>query len=86
MPSGIRVCGELRALLAFLKDANVRDASSVPSRPDVARIPHAAHRLCVSESTIRRLIKAGELKTVKLGPRAVGITHAEISRFLAAQQ
>ena len=59
---------------------------SPASRPAVARIPDAAHELRASISTVRRLIKAGELKTVKLGPRAIGITYAEISRFLAAQQ
>ncbi len=58
----------------------------VSTRPQVARIPHAAHHLCVSESTVRRLIKAGRLKAVKLGPRAVGVTYAELDRFLAAQQ
>ena len=58
---------------------------SATSRPAVARIPDAAHELRCSLSTVRRLIKAGQLKPVKLGPRAIGITYAEIERFLAAQ-
>lgn len=57
----------------------------VSSRPAVARLPDAAHELRCSLSTVRRLVKAGRLRTVKLGVRCVGITYAEISRFLAAQ-
>lgn len=51
----------------------------------MARFPDAAHELRVSLSTVRRLVKAGRLRTVSLGTRAVGITYAELSRFLAAQ-
>lgn len=71
-----RVC-----FLALMKDANVQEVSS--SRPQVARLNDAAHELRVSQSTVRRLIAAGRLKSVSLGKRAVGVTYAEISRFLA---
>jgi excisionase family DNA binding protein len=67
-----------------MKDANMQDAP-VSSRPLLVRLPDAAHELRCSLSTVRRLVKAGRLKTVKSGPRAIGITYAEISRFLAAQ-
>lgn len=59
--------------------------ASPAQRPAVARLPDAAHELRVSLSTVRRLVKAGRLRTVSLGTRAVGITYAELSRFLAAQ-
>jgi excisionase family DNA binding protein len=66
------------------ESANVQEAL-ISSRAQVARLPDAAHELGISLSTVRRLVKAGRLKTVSLGTRAVGITYAEISRFLAAQ-
>lgn len=66
------------------ESANVQEAL-ISSRPAVARFPDAAHELRVSLSTVRRLVKAGRLRTVSLGTRAVGITYAELSRFLAAQ-
>ena len=56
------------------------------SRPAVARLPDVVRELRVSMSTVRRLIKAGRLRTVSLGKRAVGVTYAEIARFLADQQ
>lgn len=66
------------------ENANVQDIANT-SRPTVARLPDAARELCISLSTVRRLVKAGRLRTVSLGSRAVGITYAEILRFLAAQ-
>lgn len=57
----------------------------VPSRPAVARFPESALHLRVSLSTLRRLVKAGRLRTVSLGVRAVGITYAELDRFLTSQ-
>lgn len=74
----------MRALLASKRTQEVQDVSNT-SRPAVARLPDAAHELGVSLSTVRRLVAAGRLKSVSLGKRAVGITYAEISRFLAAQ-
>lgn len=62
----------------------MQDVSNT-SRPQVARLPDTAHELHVSLSTVRRLVKAGRLKTIKLGTRCVGITYAEIERFLATQ-
>lgn len=52
----------------------------------VARIPDATRYLRISRSGVYRLIKAGKLRTVQLGARSVGITYAELARFLAAQQ
>lgn len=67
-----------------MKDANVQDVSPT-SRPAVARFPESARHLGVSLSTLRRLVKAGRIKSVSLGTRAVGITYDELQRFLAAQ-
>lgn len=52
--------------------------------PAVARLPDAALHLRVSLSTVRRLVKAGRLQTVKLGDRAIGVTYVELNRFLAS--
>ena len=52
--------------------------------PAVARFPAAALHLQVSLSTVRRLVKAGRLQTVKLGNRAGGVTYVELNRFLAS--
>lgn len=52
--------------------------------PAVARFPDAALHLRVSLSTLRRLVKTGRLHAVRLGPRAVGVTYAELNRFLAS--
>ena len=68
-----------------MKDANVQDAPTSSRPAAVARFPDSALHLGVSLSTLRRLVKAGRLKTVALGPRAVGITYAELARFLADQ-
>lgn len=38
--------------------------------------------LPLSETTLRRLVKDGKIKTVKLGQRATGITQNEIDRYL----
>jgi excisionase family DNA binding protein len=39
-------------------------------------------RLEISRSTLHRLVKAGELKTVKLSSRCVGILQADIEAYL----
>ena len=46
--------------------------------------PRAARQLMgISQSTLRRLVKAGKLRQVQLGPRAVGYRISDISDFLA---
>lgn len=62
----------------------VEDQDAAPT-PAVARIPDATRYLRISRSGIYRLIRAGRLRTVHLGARSVGITYAELDRFLATQ-
>ena len=58
---------------------------NISPTPAVARIPDATRYLRISRSGIYRLISAGKLRTVQLGARTVGITYAEMDRFLAGQ-
>lgn len=48
----------------------------------VLRPKKACLMLAVSRSTLYRLVKAGELKTVKLSERAVGILESDLVAYL----
>lgn len=43
---------------------------------------HAAQTLGIGNTKLYELISAGELETVKLGPRSTGITSASIEAFI----
>ena len=51
----------------------------------IRSVAETAGRLGVSEKTIRREIKLGNLGAVRLGPsgRRIGVTETEIRRYLA---
>ncbi|MBD3810813.1 MAG: helix-turn-helix domain-containing protein [Betaproteobacteria bacterium] len=51
----------------------------------VYRIPQAARLLAISRSSAYRLIDAGELELVKLGPRSSAITRASLIAFAEAR-
>ena len=48
----------------------------------VLSYPEGAARLDLSNSTFRRRVNEGVIKTVRLGPRRVGVTDAEIERYI----
>ncbi|SMF39937.1 transcriptional regulator, AlpA family [Pseudogulbenkiania subflava DSM 22618] len=49
------------------------------------RINPTVKRLGVSRATLYRLVGAGELELVKVGPKASGITHQSLVKFCAAR-
>jgi excisionase family DNA binding protein len=55
-----------------------------PTPPKTYSIRLAAKALSVSPCHIRRLCRAGKLKTVKLGARRLGIPAGELDRIAAA--
>ena len=48
-------------------------------------VPAVAHRLDVSEKTVRRLIARGELRAYRVG-RLLRVSEEELGRFLAASR
>ena len=74
-------------------DWALNDAARLPIRNDTKKlelgksgllqIGEAAANLNVSEKTVRRLIKAGTLKALRIG-RLLRIKNTEIERFIAA--
>ena len=54
-----------------------------PSGGEFLRVSEAASHLNISEKTVRRLIAAGTVKTLRIG-RLVRIPRREIERFVAA--
>jgi excisionase family DNA binding protein len=50
------------------------------------RRSEAAERLNVSEMTVRRLGKAGDLTEVRVGKRAVRVTEDSIERHISARR
>ena len=59
-----------------------QNTSSAP-RAAIARTTAACAYLGLSRTTLHRLVKAGKLKPVKLGERAVGFTYADLDRFIS---
>lgn len=49
--------------------------------PPVYRKVQACRLLGISDATVYRLVSAGELDLVKIGPRASGITRDSLVRF-----
>ena len=56
-----------------------------PVQPAILRMQDAADYLSVSRAYIYTLVNCGELKQIKLGPRAVGIRRAEIDAWINTQ-
>lgn len=48
----------------------------------VARTLDACHYLNVSRTTLHRLVKAGKLRPVQLGVRAVGFRYSDLDAYL----
>jgi excisionase family DNA binding protein len=55
----------------------------LPRGGEFLRVSEAASHLNISEKTVRRLIAAGTVKTLRIG-RLVRIPREEIERFVAA--
>lgn len=53
--------------------------------PAIARPRAARELLGISQSTLRRLVIAGKLRQVHLGPRARGFLISELNDYLAAK-
>lgn len=53
--------------------------------PQFFTLPEVAERLTVSEATLRRLIRKGEVHVVRLG-RAVRVTSNELQRLAQVPQ
>jgi excisionase family DNA binding protein len=51
-------------------------------RRQVLSYPEGAARLAISNSTFRRRVNEGQIKTIRLGPRRVGVTDDEIERYI----
>lgn len=60
-------------------------ASPAQTAPLAHRINPTASRLGISRNTIYRLIAAGELQLVKLGPNSSGITHDSLAKYCASR-
>jgi excisionase family DNA binding protein len=53
--------------------------------PEVYTLQEVAERLRVSLQTVRRLVRTGELKTIKVG-RQYRVTHAQLEAFMGQRQ
>jgi excisionase family DNA binding protein len=60
----------------------MRNRPSVTNPDPALRLPESAKYLGLSVKTVRRHIKAGRLKAVRLGMLALGIRVSELERFL----
>lgn len=59
--------------------------ASAHEAPLFHRINPTLKRLGVSRATLYRLVDAGELELVKIGPKASGIPHQSLVKFCAAR-
>ena len=58
----------------------------IPERSDhLLTVKQVAERLATSEKTVRRLIDAGELPTIRFG-RNLRITPVDVDRFIASHR
>lgn len=48
----------------------------------IIRLKNACQTLGISRTTLHRMVKRGQIQTVKLSPRCVGISSVELQRFL----
>jgi excisionase family DNA binding protein len=80
-PIYVRGCLRIsRAQLDRLIEAPPSDTG--PS-DDLVRVGEAAEMLGVSARTAWRMVKAGELRTVKLGPRATRVRVSDVQELVA---
>ena len=49
---------------------------------DYMRVKEVAAQLSVSEQTVRKLLRAGELQSIRIGKRAVRITRESVDAYL----
>ncbi len=49
---------------------------------DYMRVKEVAAQLSVSEQTVRKLLRAGELQSIRIGKRAVRITRGSVDAYL----
>ena len=77
----VRVRGSVR----ISRDDRDLLVASPPSEPDddLVRVGDAAEMLGVSTRTAWRMIEAGELPTVKLGPRATRVRVSDVKGLVA---
>jgi len=54
---------------------------AISSHPEAISLQEAARILSLSESTIRRLIRHGQLEAIRLGPRLLRIPRSELARL-----
>jgi len=57
--------------------------SNSQPRPSIFSISAAAFDLNVSQSTLRRMAKAGRIRIVKVNERAAGILREDLDKLLA---
>ncbi len=50
--------------------------------PEHLTVAQVAKHLSVSEKTIRRLIREGELQATRIGPRALRVSQPQLQSFL----
>lgn len=60
-----------------------RETSSARKGPVLLTISQVAEVLTASESTVRRLIADGDLRTVRISQRIIRIELTEVQRYLA---
>jgi hypothetical protein len=73
------------ALMTSLTTTPSRGGGGLGGAPDRVRgIVETAELLNISVSTLRRLISAGSIQTVKLSPRRIGVLDSSRERFLRA--
>jgi excisionase family DNA binding protein len=63
----------------------VTDMEDIPSNIQILRPRKACEKLGIGRSTLYLLIAAGELRTIKLGKRAVGLYAHELDAWLASR-
>lgn len=76
--------GEIEAMLVDIRERLKRLEERLRPEPTCYRFPEAAARLGVSESTLKRMIRAGEVRTSKVG-RVPMVSLAEIHRVSAPE-
>ena len=59
---------------------------SIEQTPMVYTIDDAAYILSMSVSSIRRLIKDGQLKTMRISPGSIRITRTELEQYVTRAQ
>jgi excisionase family DNA binding protein len=61
-------------------------AATNPTPKMLFTLAEAAEALSVHERTLSRLIRRGEIRAVRIGPRGVRVSVAELQRWIESQQ